>query len=247
MTWATRFKLAFGTLAVLVVVAAATYVYTERESTAVSQTATISAQQLPVGTDYGGKVVRQFVEEGDAVVEGDVLFTIESLQRKRDLEADAKSAIDEDDEDAKDFEASPLWSVTASADGTVAVLHVGPGGYVPSGGIVAEVVQDGSLEVTAELVLNPRDLDRLEGGASVELRLPDRSIVPGTVGDVQVATEGGNARAYVTVDSGEIAGSEPTGLTAPGTPVQVTVDLRDDGPLAGMRDSARDFLHRIGI
>jgi multidrug resistance efflux pump len=278
MTWATRFKLVFGTIMVLVIVTAATYVYTEREAQAVAQTATIAAETLPVGTDYGGKIVRQFVNEGDQVVEGDVLFTIDSLQRQKDLEQKAKEAAEAAEKaaeegteegtdadaadtssastsDAKsgddvaegDADASALWTVTASTTGTVSDIPVPQGGYVTGGGIVADIIPVGTLEVQAQFVLNPRDLERLETGAPVELQMPDRTLVYGTVGDVEVATEEGNARAYVTVVSPPIEQSDPAGLTAPGTPVVVTVDLRDDGPLAGMRDSASDFLHRIGI
>lgn len=265
MTWATRFKLLFGMLGVLILVAALTYVYTERESNAMSATATISAQMLPVGTDYGGKIVEQLVKEGDHVEVGDALFTIDSLDRLRDLQSQeametaatssdaAPPAASTTDEPADDAEAdgeeplSALWTVTASAAGTVAAVPTGVGGYVPSSGIVAEIVEDDSLYVQADFVLLPRDFDRLQVGAPVELRLPDRSTVIGEVDRVEVSTEGGTALAQVRVESPDMKGREPIGLTAPGTPVNATVELRDDGPLAGLRDAAESFLKRIGL
>ncbi|MFW7414630.1 HlyD family efflux transporter periplasmic adaptor subunit [Demequina sp. SO4-18] len=281
MTWATRFKLFFGTLGVLVIIAALTFVYTERESSATSQSATITATELPIGTDYAGKIVEQHVEEGAHVAEGDVLFTIDSLARQQDLEREAEaeereakadaqeaeaadvanasspeaaapatassSSSDEESSDGGDEEFSPLWTVTASAYGTVAEVPTAVGGYVPAGGIVAQVYEEGSLYISADFVLTPRDFDRLQLGAPVEVRLPDRSIVVGSIEEIEVATEEGAARAFVRVDSDEITDSDPAGLTAPGTPVTATVDLRDDGPLAGLRDAATDFLEQIGL
>lgn len=280
MTWGTRFKMLFGTMGVFILIAALTYVYTERESSATSATAVVSANTLPVGTDYGGKLVEQHVEEGAYVSEGDALFTIDSLGRQRDLELEARiEAQDEaaeaaettddsspepsaseaasgaessdsassDSASADDEEFSPLWTVTASASGTVADVPTGVGGYVPAGGIVAKVFEDDSLYVSADFLLTPRDFDRLQIGAPVEVRLPDRSTVTGTVDEIEVATEDGAARAFVRVASEDIAHSDPAGLMAPGTPVHATVELRDDGPLAGLRDSATDFLEKIGL
>ncbi|WP_062131340.1 HlyD family efflux transporter periplasmic adaptor subunit [Demequina aestuarii] len=276
MTWATRFKMLFGTMGVLILIAALTYVYTERESSATSASAVVSANTLPVGTDYGGKLIEQHVEEGAYVSEGDVLFTIDSLGRQRDLEMEARAdaqdeaaessvasspepsasevSSDAESSDAAsgasasdDEEFSPLWTVTASASGTVAAVPTGVGGYIPAGGIVAEVFEDDSLYVSADFLLTPRDFDRLQIGAPVEVRLPDRTTVTGTVDEIEVATEDGAARAFVRVASESIAHSDPAGLTAPGTPVNATVELRDDGPLAGLRDAATDFLEKIGL
>ncbi|MDN4480778.1 HlyD family efflux transporter periplasmic adaptor subunit [Demequina muriae] len=299
MTWGTRFKMLFGTMGVFILIAALTYVYTERESSATSATAVVSANTLPVGSDYGGKLVEQHVEEGAYVSEGDALFTIDSLGRQRDLEMEARAEAqdeaaesaettddsspepsaseassdaessdsassdsasgdsapgdsapsrDADTESASDDEEfSPLWTVTASASGTVAEVPTGVGGYIPAGGIVAEVFEDDSLYVSADFLLTPRDFDRLQIGAPVEVRLPDRTTVTGTVDEIEVATEDGAARAFVRVASEDIAHSDPAGLTAPGTPVHATVELRDDGPLAGLRDTATDFLEKIGL
>jgi hypothetical protein len=36
-------------------------------------------------------------------------------------------------------------------------------------------------------------------------------------------------------------------LTKSGTPVVATLQLRDDGPLAGVSDMAFDFLRQIGL
>ncbi|MFW2512896.1 HlyD family efflux transporter periplasmic adaptor subunit [Demequina sp. SO4-13] len=277
MTWATRFKLLFGMIGVFVIIAAFTFIYTERESTAASESAVITATRLPVGTDYGGKIVEQHAEEGEAVAEGDALFTIDSLARQQDLEREAEAEEREAEAEEREAEAtldapsaepsadtsasssgaepegdsdeefSPLWTVSASTYGTIAEVPTAVGGYVPAGGIVAQVYEEDSLYVSADFVLTPRDFDRLQLGAPVEVRLPDRTTVTGSVEEIEVATEEGAARAFVRVDSEEITQSDPAGLTAPGTPVTATVDLRDDGPLAGLRDAATDFLEQIGL
>ena len=272
MTWGNRLRLTLGLMVVVAIVAALTFVYTERESSAMSQTATFTAADLPMGTDYGGRVTETMVEVGDTVEEGDPLLTLESKDREDELQqaADAaetaadraaeaatrEGATAADEDEAEDLseeatEAAELvddtWTVKASASGTVAHLPVGQGGYIPAGGAVATVYKEGSLGVEAELTLSPRDYDRLEDGAAVTIQLPDRSEIAGEVEAVEATTEEGTARAVVTVASAALDDSEPTGLTAPGTPLVTTVDLRDDGPLAGLRDAAMDFLARMGL
>ncbi|WP_084101499.1 HlyD family efflux transporter periplasmic adaptor subunit [Demequina sp. NBRC 110051] len=272
MTWGNRIRLFLGLIVVFAIVAALTFVYTERESSAMSDTATFTAANLPMGTDYGGRVTEVMVEVGDTVAEGDPLLTLESKDREDELQqaadaaqtaadraaetADGDEATADDAEEAEELadkaaEAEELvddtWTVTASASGTIAQLPVGPGGYIPSGGTVATVYEEGTLGVKAELTLSPRDYDRLEDGAAVTIQLPDRSELEGTVDTVEATTQEGHARAVVSVASAALDAQEPTGLTAPGTPLVTTVDLRDDGPLAGLRDAAEDFLARMGL
>ncbi|WP_084128001.1 HlyD family efflux transporter periplasmic adaptor subunit [Demequina sp. NBRC 110055] len=272
MTWANRIRFTLGLIVVVAIVAALTFVYTERESSAMSETATFTATDLPMGTDYGGRVTATMVEVGDTVVEGDPLLTLESQDREDELQQAADAAetaadraaevasghgatvADKNEADELADEAAEAaelvddsWTVTASASGTVAQLPVGQGGYIPAGGAVATVYEEGSLGVEAELTLSPRDYDRLEDGAAATIQLPDRSEFTGEVHTVEATTEDGKARAVVTVASAALDDSEPTGLTAPGTPLVTTVDLRDDGPLAGLRDAAMNFLARMGL
>lgn len=272
MTWGNRIRLTLGLVFVLALVAALTFVYTERESSALSETATFTAADLPMGTDYGGRVTETMVEVGDTVSEGDPLVTLESNEREDELQqeadaaesaadraaeaADADGATAADVEEAEDladeaFEAADrvddTWTVTASASGTVADIPVGQGGYIPAGGNVTSLYEQDSLGVEAELTLSPRDYDRLEDGAAATIQLPDRSELSGTVDTVESTTEEGAARAVVTIASATLDEREPTGLTAPGTPLVATIDLRDDGPLAGLRDAAEDFLARMGL
>ena len=51
----------------------------------------------------------------------------------------------------------------------------------------------------------------------------------------------------VDVESPELSASPSSGITSPGTPVDATLHLRDDGTLAGVTDAVRDFSRQIGL
>ena len=64
---------------------------------------------------------------------------------------------------------------------------------------------------------------------------------------IEVATEKGQALTEVRIDSEALADDDLATLTKPGTPVVATLQLRDDGPLAGVSDQVFDFLRQIGL
>ena len=70
----------------------------------------------------------------------------------------------------------------------------------------------------------------------MSILLPNNQTVDGTVSTIEVATEKGQALTEVRVDSEELADDDLATLTKPGTPVVATLQLRDDGPLAGVSD-----------
>ena len=78
MTWINRLKLLSGLLVVLVTVAAATIILNQRESQVASSSAYIQALSYSIGSDYPGTVVEQTVKQGDEVVQGQPLMTIQS-------------------------------------------------------------------------------------------------------------------------------------------------------------------------
>ncbi|WIB13747.1 hypothetical protein [Curtobacterium sp. MCPF17_052] len=49
------------------------------------------------------------------------------------------------------------------------------------------------------------------------------------------------------MESPELSASPSSGVTSPGTPVDATLHLRDDGRLSGVTDGFRDFLRQIGL
>lgn len=239
MTWAGRLRLWGGLLAVLVLVAACTLVFNQRQQRAVSTSATILAQAYPVGTDYGGIVVRQLIEEGDEVRAGAALFEVRSLQLQRDL---ATGIVE-----AEDIAADGTTTIRSTVDGTVASVEVVQGGYAQAGAVLAQIHREGSLFVEAEFRLSARDYGRVSRGSSVALLLPDQRELHGEVEQIDVETVGGEAESTVRVVSPQIAEGDESGLIAAGTPVTATPRLRDDGPLAGVSDALADLLRKIGL
>ncbi len=241
MTWSNRFRLLAGTLVVLLVVTSATYVFTRRQAQAVSVSAQIVAASYGVGADYSGLVVKRYVDPGDHVDQNAPLFVVQSLQITRDVANDTL--------DAKTAGISPSGDlvVKAAVAGTVESIDVSEGGYVQSGVVVASINRDESLSAQAVFVLAPRDFGRIENNASVDLLLPDQREIRGTVTDISVETVDGDAHITATISSDGLIAGEDNGLIRGGTPLEARLHLRDDGPLAGMRDSATDFIRKIGL
>jgi multidrug resistance efflux pump len=242
VTWGNRIRLALGLVLVLVLVAASTIVFNQRQHRAQSMTASIVAQSFPVGTDYGGIVVTQFVQSGDAVTSGQPLFAVRSLQLQRDLAAGNVDTLT-----APDLAADGTSTIVATVDGTVSSIEVPQGGFAQAGGILATIDRSGSLFVEAEFMLTPRDYGRISAGSPVELRLPNQSDIAGTVTSIEVDTVDGQAMSTLRVDSSDLAAAASTGLFQPGTPVEATLLLRDDGPLAGVSDALGDLLRKVGL
>ncbi|GIG54877.1 HlyD family efflux transporter periplasmic adaptor subunit [Demequina activiva] len=241
MTWGNRFRLLLGTLMVLVLVAGATFVFNQRATQVESSSASIGAAMYGVGTDYSGLVTESFVTEGDHVGEGQRMFVIESLQLERDVENGLVSA------DEPSVNSDAAFVVRASTSGTVGAVAIGEGGYAQAGDVLATIEADGTLFAQAEFVLSGRDFGRLEEAATVELMLPDRRTLTGTVADIDVETLDGEAHVTARVESIALEDSRDDALVKPGTPLEATLDLRDDGPLAGVEDMVRDFAARIGL
>ncbi|MWB97183.1 HlyD family efflux transporter periplasmic adaptor subunit [Agromyces seonyuensis] len=239
MSWAGRLRLFFGALGVILLVAACTVLFSQRQSRAVSDSATIVAQEFPVGTDYGGLVVTQLVQEGDAVKQGDPLFEVRSQQLQRDLAWEVVN----DPTAAADGTAT----IVAGVDGTVSEIMIPQGGYAQAGGVLATIDRAETGEVVAEFTLTARDYGRLGEGSTVSLELPDRRTLDGTVEAIDVETIAGEAKATLTVASPEVARGDDSGLLVPGTPMRATVQLRDDGFLAGAQDAIADLLTQVGF
>lgn len=86
MTWGNRLRLGIGFVVVLVLVAGFTLIFNQRQTEVTSTSASITAQEYAVGTDYGGTVTKAFVREGDTVAIGAPLFEVQSLQLQQDID-----------------------------------------------------------------------------------------------------------------------------------------------------------------
>lgn len=241
MTWSNRLRLVAGTLVVLLIVTSATYVFTRRQAQAVSVSADIVAQTYGVGTDYPGLVVHRYVSPGDTVTENEPLFTVQSLQVARDV---ATGALDANRDDVS---ASGELVVRAAVAGTIQSIDVNEGGYVSSGVIVATIDRTNSLSAEAVFVLAPRDFGRIDKEASVDLILPDQREVHGTVTGIKVETVNGEAHVTATIATDGLIQGDDNGLIRVGTPLQARLHLRDDGPLAGMKDAIKDLIRQVGL
>lgn len=243
MTWKSHLKMFFGLIGVVVLVAALTVVFNQRRTQVVSNSASINAEQYPVGFDYGGTVIERYVAENDHVEAGQELFAIQSPSLKSDLvngllKAETLAYTVSDD---------GIVTLTAAVAGTVTDLTTEKGSFVQAGQRLATLDRQGSLYVDADFVLTPREYSRIEQGASVDILLPNQERVRGTVGSIDVQTLDGQAETTVHVSSPDLADGTHNGLVNRGTPVSAVLLLRDDGPLAGVRDGLFDFMRRIGL
>jgi multidrug resistance efflux pump len=241
MTWANRARLFFGMLMVIAITGASTIVFNQRQLQSTSLTATIESESYSVGTEYGGMVVRQHVEVGDTVVQGEPLLSIQSLQLERDLELGTVSSSRDG------IESDGTATVAASVDGTVSELAVTEGGFASGGSILATIDREDSLYVEAEFILSARDFARIEENARVEILLPDQRVLYGTVEEINVETVDGDAQATVRITSPDLIEGDSNGLVRPGTPLTAILHLRDDGPLAGVKDAYEDFKRKLGL
>ena len=244
MTWINRLRLFGGLVGVLLLVAILTIIFNQRQTEATSLTATVTADQYQVGAAYGGTVTKQFVKEGDVVKKGQELFTIQSVNLQQDLannvEIASSPAYDVDKKKA-------TLTYKATVEGQVSDLKAKLGNSLGSGQDFAKISVTDSQYVDAQFLLSPLDYGRVTKGAAVSVLLPNNQTLPGTVTTIEVATDSGQARTDVRVDSPELKNPDLGNLAKPGTPVVATLQLRDDGPLAGVSDVAFDFLRQIGL
>jgi multidrug resistance efflux pump len=243
MTWANRFKLFFGLIAVVGVVAVLTVVFNQRQGQVMSDSASIEAAEYPVGSDYGGTVIERLADEGDQVRAGQELFTLQSPTLQADL---AEGLVTPESVSYSVTDAGVL-TLTASVDGILTDIETERGAFVQAGQVLATIDRAGSLFVSAEYVLTSGDYARIQPGASVDIVLPNQTRLTGTLESLDVTTADGQAATTATVRSPGLVDGGADGLIAPGTPVTATMALRDDGILAGAGDGLFHFLRTIGL
>lgn len=238
MTWSTRFRLFFGTLAVIALVGALTFALSHRKGEATASSASIAAVTYEVGTDYAGAVIEQFVARGDLVNAGDPIATIQSNDLVRDLSDDIIVRSSE----VFVVNADGTLTITSAVTGVVLSVDVLKGGYAAAGASVATIAAVDTLFVSAEFELSAADFARIVEGAPVEITMPDGAKLAGVVGPVETSTVDGAAVATVAVviDANEFA--DQGGFILPGTPVTATMELRNDDMLARATGVVRTFI-----
>jgi len=243
MTWTNRLRLFAGVLGIVVLVAALTIIFNQRQNRITSFTGEVAADVYTVGADHAGTVTAQFVELGEEVTPGEPLFTVQSLQLLEEL---ANGLEVSDTEAYKINHKRGAITYFAVKAGVVNELHARLGNSVPVGQGLATITSTGNRFVTASFRLVPRDYARVTPGVPARIILPDGAIIVGRVEEITAEPDDTGTISKLRVSSGEF-GTAPASLTNPGAPVTVTVDLADSGPLAGVGDMLTGFLTKIGL
>jgi multidrug resistance efflux pump len=242
MTWGNRLRLLLGVVVIVLIVGIATVVLSQRKGETSSTTASIEAIAFPIGTDYAGTIIDQPVSTGDLVAAGDPIATIDS----NSLRENQAKGIVATSNSVFDIHPDGTVTVLSTVSGVVQSIAIQQGGYAGSGTTIATVQATDGMYVTAEFTLDPKDFARVDTGALVSLKLPNADRVDGEVAQIDVTTVDGNARTIVKVTSPSLDYGGHGGLVAPGTPVEATLTLRNDDPLAtvvdALRGSAKDFV-----
>jgi len=223
MSWRKRIGLVLGLLSVLVLAAGLTMVVNANAGEVDSKSASLAAEDYPVGTDYSGTITAQYVHVGDQVEAGQPLFEVESANLQRDL---AQGLVNKDNltHEIKD---DKTLVITATNAGQVDEINYAAGAFVPSNSTIATIQEAGTMYLDADFLLSAKDFTRISSGATVDVVLPNNQQISATVQQLQVRTDDGQARTTIRAYSDELANG--TGLFTVGTPVQATLHLTNDG------------------
>jgi len=223
MTWRKRIGLAVGLLSVVLLAAGLTMIVNFNSGQIAGKSASLMAEDYPVGTDYSGTITEQFVKVGDQVAAGQPLFEVQSAALERDL---AQGLVSKENltHEVKD---DNTLVITATNAGQIQDVAYADGAFVPSNTTIATVQEAGTMYVEADFLLSPKDYARIPAQATLDIILPNNQEITAQVGQIQVRTENGEARTLVRAYSDELANG--TGLFAVGTPVQATLHLTNDG------------------
>lgn len=240
MTWASRLRLLFGVVLVLVLAALATYKLNENRGRATSTSAQIVGQEIAVGAPYAGIVLDRPVKVGDQVHKGDTLFTIDSATLSQ-ARAQGAGQVPQ----ATVVDKAGHLVVQAAEDGTVTQLQAQPGAFVQAGGQLGTVQRAGSLTVEAQYTLTPKEYARVSRQEPVTIVLPDQRTVVGSVDQMRVTTVNGKAQAVVDVTSPGLTSGAGDGMVTAGTPVVAQLQLRNDGVVTTVADKVRTYVQGL--
>jgi multidrug efflux pump subunit AcrA (membrane-fusion protein) len=223
MTWRKRIGMAIGLLAVVVLAAGLTMIVNNNSGKIAGKSASLVAEDYPVGTDYSGTITQQYVHVGDEVKAGQPLFEVQSAALERDL----SQGLVTPENLTHAIKNNNTLVITATNAGQVDDIAYASGAFVPSNSTIATIQEAGTMYVEADFLLSAKDYARIPKNASVDITLPNNEQIQATVSQINVSTENGEARTVVKANSDQLANG--TGLFAVGTPVQATLNLNNDG------------------
>jgi len=244
MAWNNGLRLILSLLLSTLLIFALVVVFNQRQHTIASTSATIIAPRAAVASNYGGTVVASFVRIGQSVEVGDPLFEVSSVSLQQDLARGTSIVTSEALE--IDHEAGTLRYL-ATIPGTVTEVTAQAGGYLPATQPLAVITGNAGRVVEAQYVLTPVQYGQVEKGAPVTLRMPDDTRVEGVVESALVRTVDAKAVVTVRIASDGLNSGDLALIATDGAPVRATVQLRDDGPLAGPTDAVRALIHKVGL
>jgi multidrug resistance efflux pump len=223
MTWRKRIGLALGLLSVVVLAAGLTMIVNSNSGKVAGKSASLMAEDYPVGTDYSGTITEQYVKVGDEVAAGQPLFEVQSATLERDL---AQGLVNKDNL-TYEVKNDNTLVITATNAGQVQDIAYADGAYVPANSTIATVQEAGTMYVAADFLLSAKDYARIPAQAELQIVLPNNQKITAAVSEIKVSTENGEARTIIKAYSDELANG--TGLFAVGTPVESTLILTNDG------------------
>lgn len=243
MTWANRFRLTFGVLVVVVLVAGLTLIFNQRQNQTTSYTAEVTADTYFIGADHAGTVIEQSVALGDVVTKGQELFAIQSLQLKQDI----ANGLEVGDTEAYRIDRdSGVITYVAVIDGMITELNARQGNSVPVAEPLATLSDLSDRVVEARFRLVPREYARITIGSPARIRLANDEVVAGEVSAISATTGETGTVSTMTISSTGLS-EVSDALVNPGAPVTVAVEMEDTGPLAGVAEGLTDFLAKIGL
>lgn len=243
MTWNNRFRLLGGILGVIAFTLGLALVFNHRQNQVSSYVGQVSADSYDIGADHAGTVIRQLVEDGDAVKAGDELFRVQSLQLKQDI----ANGLEVADTQAYKVDAKRgVITYYAVSAGTIEKLNARQGNSVPAGGTLA-TLYGGERYLEASFHLAPRDYARVVPGTEARVVLPNDQVITASVAKVAVANSVDGTVATLKLESSQLRRLAQKTLSEPGTPVVVNVQLTDSGPLAPVTDAVNDLLQQVGL
>jgi multidrug efflux pump subunit AcrA (membrane-fusion protein) len=223
MTWRKRIGLALGLLSVVVLAAGLTMIVNSNSGKVAGKSASLMAEDYPVGTDYSGTITEQYVKVGDEVAAGQPLFEVQSATLERDL---AQGLVNKDNL-TYEVKNDNTLVITATNAGQVQDIAYADGAFVPANSTIATVQEAGTMYVAADFLLSAKDYARIPAQAELQIVLPNNQKITAAVSEIKVSTENGEARTIIKAYSDELANG--TGLFAVGTPVESTLILTNDG------------------
>lgn len=216
-----RLKFTLG-LMTAVLLGLVLFIYMEHSmSRVVSTDARLQSATFTVGVGYSGIIERQFIEEGDQIKAGDVLFELRSptlSEALRSNEISQSSLLYEMTDDSK-------IKLSAAANGTVQKINYREGAFVPANSEIAVINAENALYVNAVFKLSPPDYAKVRNGNTMTVRLPDNTRINGPIYGITLEPASSQDRRIYTTVKMRVDQADINPLFTVGTPVEATLYL----------------------